>query len=79
MEEHLTAQANRDGGVDTFEVAGILHVRAGDERTSTAQIHVDLSRAHERQPPASFQTHPNIDKAKFQVGLRHLSKSICNF
>uniref|UniRef100_A0A0R3VWZ8 Coatomer subunit delta n=1 Tax=Taenia asiatica TaxID=60517 RepID=A0A0R3VWZ8_TAEAS len=70
MEERLTAQANRDGGVDLLEVGGVLHVRAGDEHTSTARIRVDLSRAtagNDRHSPASFQTHPNIDKATFQL------------
>uniref|UniRef100_A0A0R3WSU5 Coatomer subunit delta n=1 Tax=Hydatigena taeniaeformis TaxID=6205 RepID=A0A0R3WSU5_HYDTA len=65
----LTVQANRDGGVNLFEVSGILHVQAGDEHTSTARIRVNLSRAtagSDGRPPASFQTHPNIDKARFQ-------------
>ncbi|KAL5104037.1 Coatomer subunit delta [Taenia crassiceps] len=69
MEERLVVQANRDGGVDLFEVSGVLHVRAGDEQTSTARIRVDLSRATARSgrhTPTSFQTHPNIDKITFQ-------------
>ncbi|CDS36365.1 coatomer subunit delta [Echinococcus multilocularis] len=69
LEERLIAQANRDGGVDLLEVGGVLHVRADDEHTSTARIRVDLSRAiadSDRRPPASFQTHPNIDKTTFQ-------------
>lgn len=71
IEERLIAQANRDGGVDLLEVGGVLHVRAGDEHTSTARIRVDLSRAtagDDKHTPASLQTHPNIDKATFQVG-----------
>nr|CDS25805.1 coatomer subunit delta [Hymenolepis microstoma] len=69
LEERLTAQAFRDGGVDSFEVSGILHVRAADERSTTARIRVDLSGAtsgSEQRPSSSFQTHPNVDKPTFQ-------------
>ncbi|KAM3176954.1 hypothetical protein ACTXT7_005480 [Hymenolepis weldensis] len=69
LEERLTAQASRDGGGESLEVSGILHVRAGDERSTTARIRVDLSGAtsgSDKRPPASFQTHPNMDKPTFQ-------------
>lgn len=68
----MTAQASRDGGGESLEVSGILHVRAGDERSTKARIRVDLSGAtsgSDKRPPASFQTHPNMDKPTFQVSL----------
>lgn len=71
LKERLSAQAFRDGGVESLEVSGILHVRAGDQRSTTARIRVDLSGANStanKRPTASFQTHPNMDKSAFQVG-----------
>ncbi|VDO08771.1 unnamed protein product [Rodentolepis nana] len=68
----LLVTSSKTDIVDTSAVPmhnGILHVRAADERSTTARIRVDLSGAtsgSEQRPPSSFQTHPNMDKPTFQ-------------
>ncbi|VDD76431.1 unnamed protein product [Mesocestoides corti] len=70
VEEKLTVLAGRDGGLESMELAGVLQVRAGDEEASRARIRVDVSEAttgNAKRPPASMQTHPNLDKRVFQT------------
>lgn len=65
-------QACRDGGLESMELAGVMYVRAGDEEATRARLLVDSRLATagtDRRPPASLQTHPNLDKKVFQVGV----------
>ncbi|VEL19905.1 unnamed protein product [Protopolystoma xenopodis] len=78
IEEKLTIQAGRNGGLELMELIGILQVKASTPQAAGTRIKVDATRAltgSERRPPAVLQTHPNIDKKIFQVsensGLSH--------
>ncbi|KAL7054868.1 hypothetical protein AAHC03_024500 [Spirometra sp. Aus1] len=70
IEEKLTVQAGRDGGLELMELAGVMMVRVGDESVRDSRILVDTQAAvagTDRRPSASMQTHPNLDKKAFQA------------
>ena len=58
MEEKITVMANRDGGLESMELTGMLTLRIRDEQFGRIKLSVS-------QPPnkaIQLQTHPNIDK-----------------
>jgi hypothetical protein len=64
----------RDGGIQTFEVSGMLTLRISDEKYG--KIKVELKNSDQRG--IQLQTHPNIDKELFKskshIGLKNPAK-----
>ncbi|GAA48463.1 coatomer subunit delta [Clonorchis sinensis] len=71
IEEKLSVQAGRDGGLEHFELQGIMHALAASSAATEARVRVDTTEAlnpqNEKQPPAQLQTHPNLDKKVFMT------------
>lgn len=64
----------RDGGLQTFELSGLLTLRVSDEKFGRIKIHLE----NNDQRGIQLQTHPNIDKELFrtksQIGLKNPTK-----
>jgi coatomer subunit delta len=75
VEEKLSLTCGKDGGVQNFELLGVLYVRIGDEESG--RIRVIVKNSDERN--LQMQTNPNIDKNLFKansiIGLRDATKS----
>ncbi|TPP60794.1 Coatomer subunit delta [Fasciola gigantica] len=69
IEEKMMVQASRDGGLEQFEVQGIMYALANTAATNEARLRIDTNEAlnprNEKQPPTQLQTHPNLDKKAF--------------
>lgn len=74
MEDKLTVRLGRDGGLQLFELAGLLTLRISDE--SMGRIKIQL--LNDDQRGIQLQTHPNVDKELFktkgQIGLKNPAK-----
>ncbi|CAH1728098.1 unnamed protein product [Chironomus riparius] len=74
VEDKLTVRIGRDGGLQTFELAGLLTLRVSDEKYGRIKIFLD----NNDQRGIQLQTHPNIDKDLFrnksQIGLKNPAK-----
>ncbi|XP_030380720.1 coatomer subunit delta [Scaptodrosophila lebanonensis] len=74
MEDKLTVRLGRDGGVQQFELAGLLTLRISDE--NLGRIKVKL--ANNDTQGIQLQTHPNVDKELFKtramIGLKNPAK-----
>lgn len=74
MEEKISVVANRDGGLESMEVSGILTLRISDE----ALGRVKLQLQNPKNKNIQLQTHPNIDKEllknRSQIGLKNPAK-----
>lgn len=74
IEERISVTANKDGGLESMEVRGVLTLKISDP--AHARISIGL-RASE-DPSIQFKTHPNVDKASFKeqniVQMRDLSR-----
>jgi hypothetical protein len=74
VEDKLTVRIGRDGGVQTFELAGLLTLRVSNEQFGRIKIFLD----NNDQRGIQLQTHPNIDKdlfrSKAQIGLKNPAK-----
>lgn len=74
QEEKLSLVVGRDGGVQSFELHGLVTLRISDEKYG--RIRVQLENKDERG--IQMQTHPNVDKelfkSKSQVGLKNPAK-----
>lgn len=74
QEEKLMLRVGRDGGLQTFELHGLITLRISDEKWG--RIRVVLENKDTRG--IQLQTHPNVDKelfkAKSQIGLKTPSK-----
>jgi hypothetical protein len=74
IEDKLTVRIGRDGGLQTFELAGLLTLRISDEKFGRIRIHLE----NNDQRGIQLQTHPNIDKELFrsknQIGLKNPTK-----
>ena len=73
IEEKLSVQTGRDGGLEQMELQGIMHATASSPFATEARVRVDTTEAlnprNEKQPPAQLQTHPNLDKKAFAVSF----------
>ena len=58
LEEKIVVVANRDGGLETMEVTGMLSLRISDD--ALAKIRMQLHNTPNKA--IQLQTHPNIDK-----------------
>jgi hypothetical protein len=74
MEEKISATANRDGGLQSMEVNGIMQLKVNDP--SKAKIIVQLN--HIPDANLQFKTHPNVDKgiwsSKSAIALRDVNR-----
>lgn len=74
QEEQLIISVGRNGGIETFELHGLLTLRISDEKYG--RIKVLLSNKDTRG--IQMQTHPNVDKelfkSKTEIGLKNPAK-----
>jgi len=74
QEEKVTIRMGRDGGVQQFELSGLLTLHIGNEKFG--RIRVQLENGDTRG--VQLQTHPNVDKELFklrsQIGLKQPAK-----
>ncbi|RZF31860.1 hypothetical protein LSTR_LSTR009507 [Laodelphax striatellus] len=74
QEEKLMLRVGRDGGVQTFELHGLITLRISDEKWGKIKVVLDNKDTRGIQ----LQTHPNVDKelfkAKSQIGLKNPTK-----
>nr|CAI5851544.1 unnamed protein product [Callosobruchus analis] len=74
LEEKLIIILGRDGGIQHFELLGLVTLHIGDERWGRVRVQLDTENRHGLQ----LQTHPNVDKELFksrsQIGLKQPSK-----
>lgn len=74
MEDHLVVRLGRDGGVQQFELTGLLTLRISDENLGRIKVKLAESATQEIQ----LQTHPNVDKELFKtrsmIGLKNPAK-----
>lgn len=70
QEEKLNVRVSRDGGVQSFELHGLVTLNITDEKWG--RIRVQLENKDTRG--VQLQTHPNVDKELFrmqgQIGLK---------
>jgi len=71
IEEKITLEANRDGGLENMEVKGIVFASVNDPAFS--RIKIQTSTAGDKS--VNFQTHPNVDKKKFNADASITLKS----
>ncbi|KAJ9585904.1 hypothetical protein L9F63_020467 [Diploptera punctata] len=74
QEEHLTLRVGRDGGLQNFELHGLVTLRIADEKWGRIRVQLD----NKDRRGIQLQTHPNVDKELFksrsQIGLKNPSK-----
>lgn len=74
MEDKLSVTLGRDGGLQSFDLTGLLTLRISDE--SCDRIRIQLENKDDRV--IQLQTHPNVDKELFktkgQIGLKNPAK-----
>uniref|UniRef100_A0A182PD95 Coatomer subunit delta n=1 Tax=Anopheles epiroticus TaxID=199890 RepID=A0A182PD95_9DIPT len=74
MEDKVVIRVGRDGGLQTFELSGLLSLRISDEKYGRIKVQLD----HADQRGIQLQTHPNVDKELFrstsQIGLKNPAK-----
>ncbi|KAF2882585.1 hypothetical protein ILUMI_23602 [Ignelater luminosus] len=74
QEEKLIVSMGRDGGVQQFELLGLITLHIGDEKWGRIRVQLKNQDKHGVQ----LQTHPNVDKELFklrsQIGLKQPAK-----
>ncbi|XP_053947764.1 coatomer subunit delta [Anastrepha ludens] len=74
MEDKLTVRLGRDGGLQQFELSGLLTLRISDENFGRIKVQLRNNDTHGIQ----LQTHPNVDKELFKtrsiIGLKNPAK-----
>ncbi|KAF5296052.1 hypothetical protein FQA39_LY12674 [Lamprigera yunnana] len=74
QEEKLIIKMGRDGGVQQFELLGLITLHIGDEKWGRIRVQLKNQDQHSVQ----LQTHPNVDKELFklrsQIGLKQPNK-----
>lgn len=75
VNEKISAQLNREGGVISAEVKGDLQLRVNDAELAHSKILLQV----EHKSGVQYKTHPNVDRALFSgastIGLKDRSKS----
>lgn len=70
QEEKLNVRVGRDGGVQHFELHGLVTLNISDEKSGRIRVQLDNNDTRGVQ----LQTHPNVDKDLFrthgQIGLK---------
>lgn len=74
LEDKIVVRVGRDGGLQAFELSGLLTLRISDEKYG--RIRIQLENGDQRG--IQLQTHPNVDKELFkgkgQIGLKNPAK-----
>lgn len=74
VEDKLVLRVGRDGGLQQFELSGLMTLRVSDEKFGRIKIHLQ----NEDKRGMQLQTHPNVDKELFkqdnQIGLKNPTK-----
>lgn len=74
MEDKLVVSIGRDGGLQSFELSGLLTLRISDETYGRIRVHLE----NKDERGIQLQTHPNVDKELFktrgQIGLKNPAK-----
>lgn len=74
MEDKLVVRIGRDGGLQQFELSGLLTLRISDENMGRIKVALENNDTHGIQ----LQTHPNVDKELFKtrsiIGLKNPAK-----
>lgn len=74
QEEKLVVQVGKDGGVQNFDLLGLVTLRISDEKWARIKIVVD----NNDKKGIQLQTHPNVDKELFKskstISLKNPSK-----
>ena len=74
QEEKLIVRMGRDGGVQQFELSGLITLHIGEEKWGRVRVQLKNQDTHGVQ----LQTHPNVDKELFksrsQIGLKQPNK-----
>ncbi|XP_001608145.2 coatomer subunit delta [Nasonia vitripennis] len=74
QEEKLNVRIRQDGGVQNFELGGLVTLNISDEKWGRIRVQIDNKDTRGMQ----LQTHPNVDKELFktkgQIGLKVPSK-----
>uniref|UniRef100_UPI00358FBCE2 coatomer subunit delta n=1 Tax=Myxine glutinosa TaxID=7769 RepID=UPI00358FBCE2 len=75
VEEKLSVQCGRDGGLLSLEILGLISLHLNDEKFGKIQVMV----ANGDRKGAQLQTHPNVDRKLFTssgvLTLKHADKS----
>lgn len=70
----MTVRLGRDGGLQTFELSGLLTLRISDEKFGRIKVELE----NNDNKGIQLQTHPNVDKELFktrsQIGLKNPAK-----
>ena len=74
QEEKLSVRVGRDGGLQQFELHGLVTLKITDEKWGKIRVKLD----NQDTRGVQLQTHPNVDKELFkscgQIGLKIASK-----
>lgn len=74
IEDKITVRIGRDGGVQGFELSGLLTLKIADEKYGRIKIQLE----NNDKKGIQMQTHPNVDKdlfrSKSQIGLKNPTK-----
>lgn len=74
VEDKVLIQIGREGGLQSFELHGLLTLRIADEKFGRIKVKVD----NDANKGVQLQTHPNVDKelfkSKSQIGLKNPTK-----
>lgn len=63
QEEKLSVRLGRDGGLQQFELLGLITLHIGDEKWGRIRVQLENTDARGVQ----LQTHPNVDKELFKL------------
>jgi len=74
MEDKIVVRLGRDGGLQTFELSGLLTLRISDDKFGRIKVVLENNDTRGIQ----LQTHPNVDKELFKtkccIGLKNPAK-----
>lgn len=74
LEDKLQMSIGRDGGLQQFELSGLLTLRVSDEKFGRIRVKI----GNQDTQSVQMQTHPNVDKELFrthsQIGLKNPGK-----
>lgn len=74
IEDKITVRIGKDGGVQAFELSGLLTLKIADEKYGRIKIQLE----NNDKKGIQLQTHPNVDKdlfrSKSQIGLKNPTK-----
>lgn len=74
IEDKMNLRIGREGGLQLFELFGLLTLKVADEKYGKIKVHLE----NNVNKSIQLQTHPNVDKELFkstgQIGLKNPTK-----